>query len=101
MMLATARALSKNPNVSKEDLLRAEFALDLAALYLSILQARYISHMELTEWVQAYNVGETKFDKGTRNPGYGAKVQSLKDGSQVFLQTGQIANEFARAGVGL
>jgi soluble lytic murein transglycosylase-like protein len=102
MTLETARSLSKDLKLTKEDLLdRPEFALDLTALYLSILQGRYGVKYPLNEWLQSYNVGETKFDKGTRNQAYGAKLQSLADGSQAFLQTGQIAQEFERAGVGL
>jgi len=38
--------------------------------FLSHLKARYHKQYPDYQWVQAYNIGETKFDKGTRNPQY-------------------------------
>jgi len=42
--------------------------------FLAHLQTRYASKYDFQVWVQAYNLGETKFDKGTRVPAYGAGV---------------------------
>ena len=38
------------------------------------LRNRYSAKFQLGEWVQAYNVGETLFDKGIRNDTYGNRV---------------------------
>lgn len=42
--------------------------------FLQHLQSRYGDTMAVHEWIQAYNLGETKFDKGVRNPSYGDSV---------------------------
>ena len=42
--------------------------------FLAHLQKKYSASLPLVTWVQSYNLGETKFDAGQRNPPYGAKV---------------------------
>jgi len=44
--------------------------------FLRHLQLRYDPYLPREEWVQAYNLGETKFDRGVRNPEYGRRVES-------------------------
>jgi len=64
-------------------------ALRLAARFLADLQGKYAARFSFGEWVQAYNVGETKFNKGVRNWSYGGKVRDSA-GSQVFLGAGEL-----------
>jgi soluble lytic murein transglycosylase-like protein len=42
--------------------------------FLAHLQLRYANIYPVEEWVQAYNLGETKFDRGVRVPAYGESV---------------------------
>jgi soluble lytic murein transglycosylase-like protein len=61
-----------------EEVLRAlmnvETNMQAGAGFLKHLQSRYATKYALREWVQAYNLGETFFDQGRRNPSYGDKV---------------------------
>ena len=45
--------------------------------FLSHLQSRFSSSFPMSVWVQAYNLGETLFSKGRRNPAYGASVMKF------------------------
>jgi len=42
--------------------------------FMAHLQARYSGQFHVSEWIQAYNLGEPKFDQGVRVPEYGAAV---------------------------
>jgi soluble lytic murein transglycosylase-like protein len=55
-------------------LLDVETNLRAGTGFLAHLQGRYGAAMQVGEWVQAYNLGETAFDKGVRNGIYGNRV---------------------------
>jgi len=66
----------------------------IGARFLAHLLEKYGGDFEFGEWAQAYNVGEPKFDRGIRNPLYGAKVRRISDGEMIFLDAGQLEAEF-------
>jgi soluble lytic murein transglycosylase-like protein len=43
--------------------------------FLAHLKFRYGGTLSADVWVQAYNLGETKFDRGARVPDYGERVR--------------------------
>jgi soluble lytic murein transglycosylase-like protein len=94
MTLPTAGFYAKANLVPKDLTEHPGFAILLGARYLADLQKKYSARFQFAEWVQAYNVGETKFNRGIRNPGYGAKVKT-KAGGLVFLTPEFIAGAFA------
>ncbi|MGH9933246.1 MAG: lytic transglycosylase domain-containing protein [Pyrinomonadaceae bacterium] len=55
-------------------LLDPETNLRAGTRFVAHLQSRYAAKFPLGEWIQAYNVGETKFDRGIRNDLYGDRV---------------------------
>ena len=59
--------------------------------YLADLSRKYAARFDFAEWAQAYNLGETKINKGGRNPGYGAKVYNTETKNSDFLNPGQLA----------
>jgi soluble lytic murein transglycosylase-like protein len=67
-----------------ERLLEVETNLKAGTGFMKHLQARYGASMAFQEWIQAYNCGETNFDRGFRVPKYGSGVASYagqwKDG---------------------
>lgn len=86
MQLPTARYYdSEGLFKGYDSLFNPDLALQLAARFLADLQGKYAASYAFAEWVQAYNVGETKFNKGGRNWGYGGKV---KDGAGKMVSLG-------------
>lgn len=95
MQLPTARFYAGRVVTSQELLSDYYLALALAARFLADLDRKYRSGFSFAVWAQVYNLGETKFNKGLRNPDYGATVNDAS-GRSVFLNPGQLAAEFAR-----
>ena len=93
VMLPTARAYANTADPITPDTLVRDPALNLkcASRYLADLQRKYSARFVFAEWAQAYNVGETRFNKGGRNPGYGAKVFNTETKNSDFLNPGQLA----------
>lgn len=93
IMLPTARAYADLADPVTPDTLVRDPALNLkcASRYLADLSRKYAARFDFAEWAQAYNVGETKFNKGVRNPAYGAKVYNTETGMSDFLNPGQLA----------
>lgn len=69
--------------------------LKCGARFLADLSRKYSARFDFGEWAQAYNVGEPKFNKGIRNPSYGAKLLDTESGNKVFLGPGELAGFFA------
>jgi soluble lytic murein transglycosylase-like protein len=96
LMIPTAAYYSGYPEIGSGDLLAdAQLNADTGALFLAHLQKRYAAAYPFAIWAQVYNLGETKFDQGQRNPGYGARVLNTETGQQEFLNPGQLEAAFA------
>ncbi len=48
--------------------------LSIGTKFVAHLRDRYAMSFPLVEWIQSYNIGETKFDRGIRAPAYGDAV---------------------------
>jgi len=57
-----------------EVLLEPNLNVQAGSRFLAHLRARYAAAMPVVTWVQAYNLGETKFDAGNRVAEYGKRV---------------------------
>jgi len=55
-------------------LLEPNLNVQAGSRFLAHLRARYAAAMPVITWIQAYNLGETKFDAGKRVPDYAERV---------------------------
>lgn len=95
MQLPTARYYDVEGLVKGFDsLYNPDLALQLAARFLADLQRKYAGSYAFAEWVQAYNLGEPKFNKGKRNWSYGGKVKDAT-GKTVSFGAGDLERMLA------
>jgi len=73
IQLPVARNLTKNPNLTAEELRDPAMNISTAALFLKELSKKYDNDYD--KILGAYNAGEPKFDKGIYNPKYIAKAR--------------------------
>lgn len=97
LQIPTARAYADDSDQVDAQNLCAEPDLNLkcGSRFLADLSRKYSAGLDFGKWAQAYNVGETKFNRGVRNPGYGAKVLNSETGQREFLGPGELAALFA------
>jgi len=99
LLIPTASFYAGRTVTSQELLDNPALNVSLGAKFLATLQGRYAARFSFAVWAQAYNVGETKFDAGIRNPGYGAFVFDSQTGVNVRLNPEQLADVFRQRGV--
>jgi len=98
MVMPTACFYDQEGMVKDYDSLLADpgLALRLAARFLADLEAKYAARFAFGEWVQAYNVGESKYNRGVRNWSYGGKVRDSA-GNLVSFGAGDLERLLAGA----
>jgi soluble lytic murein transglycosylase-like protein len=96
LQIPTARAYADDSDVvNVQTLADPDLNLKCGSRFLADLSRKYSARLDFGEWAQAYNVGETKFNRGVRNPGYGAKILDSETGKRTFLGPGELAALFA------
>ena len=95
---APALAYADSGDVVNEQTLIQNPALNLklGARFLAHLSKKYSAKLAFAEWVQAYNLGETKFDRGVRNYSYRGLVWDSEAGKRVYLTPGELAGLMAK-----
>jgi len=68
-----------------EVLLEPNLNVQAGSRFLAHLRARYAAAMPVVTWIQAYNLGETKFDAGIRVPQYGQRVAKFMAQAPTFV----------------